>query len=406
MDRDLASAKPDSVRAWLMVAAVFLAGFIIFGVVYSFGVFLKPMADEFHASAAAASGFFSITAVIQYSLGAFTGRLTDRFGPRRIVTVGAVAFGLGLGLTALASHLWFGYLASGIGVGIGAACCYVPTLAVIGGWFVRRRNTALGIAAAGTGCGMMALPPLAAVLIHHYGWRATNIILGLAATVVLLVCAVVIKSPPTTPSTSATGYSLTHVFRSREFVLLYISWMLATTALFIPFVFLPAFARDHGVSEVAAAGLVSVIGGASVIGLVALGPIGDRLAVLPLFKLTVFLMGISYAIWLLSSSYESLLFFALVLGVGYGSSRISLVPGVLIECFDLQNLGAVLGVFFTASGLSALLGPLLAGLAVDLTGIYSGAIVVALTMGFLGFAAIVPLGNHGQVKYHSTVAAE
>jgi MFS family permease len=300
-----------------MVAAVFLAGFIVFGVVYSFGVFLKPMADEFHASAAAASGFFSITAVIQYSLGAFTGRLTDRFGPRRIVTVGAVAFGLGLGLTALASHLWFGYLASGIGVGIGAACCYVPTLAVIGGWFVRRRNTALGIAAAGSGCGMLVLPPLAAVLIHHYGWRATNIILGLAATVVLLVCAVVIKSPPTTPSTSATGYSPTHVFRSREFVLLYISWMLATTALFIPFVFLPALARDHGVSEVAAAGLVSVIGGASVIGLVALGPIGDRLAVLPLFKLTVFLMGISYAIWLLSSSYESLLFFALVLGVGY-----------------------------------------------------------------------------------------
>jgi predicted MFS family arabinose efflux permease len=83
---------------------------------------------------------------------------------------------------------------------------------------------------------------------------------------------------------------------------------LAFSLLFIPFVFLPAFARDHGVSEVAAAGLVSVIGGASVIGRVALGPIGDRLAVLPLFKLTVFLMGISYAIWLLSSSYESLLF--------------------------------------------------------------------------------------------------
>lgn len=405
MDRDLVSAKPDSVRAWLMVAAVFIAGFVVFGVIYSFGVFLKPMADEFHASTAAASGFFSITAVIQYSLGAFTGRLTDRFGPRRIVTVGAVAFGLGLGLTALSNHLWFGYLAYGIGVGIGAACCYVPTLAVIGGWFVRRRNTALGIAAAGTGCGLMVLPPLAAVLIHHYGWRATNIIFGLAATIVLLGCAVVIKSPPTAPSTSAPGYSLKHVFRSREFVLLYLSWVLATTALFVPFVFLPAFARDHGVSEVAAAGLVSVIGGASVISRVALGPIGDRLAVLPLFKLTVFIMGISYAIWLLSSSYESLLFFVLVLGIGYGS-RISLVPGVLIECFGLQNLGTVLGVFFTATGLSALLGPLLAGLAVDLTGSYSGAIVVALATGFLGFAAIVPLGNHGQLKHRSAVAAE
>lgn len=227
-------------------------------------------------SAAAASGFFSITAVVQYSLEAFTGRFADRFGPRRVVTVGAVALGLGLGLAALAGHIWFGYLTYGVGVGIGAACCYVPTLAVIGGWFVRRRNTALGVAAAGTGCGTMALPPLAAVLIQHYGWRATNIIFGLAAAVVLLGCAVVVKSPPTAPSTSAAGYSLKHVFRSHEFVLLCLSWVLATTALFVPFVFLPTFARDHGLSEVAAAGLVSVIGGASIIGRLALGPVGDR----------------------------------------------------------------------------------------------------------------------------------
>ena len=44
MDRDLVSTKPDSVRAWLMVVATFLAGFVVFGVIYSFGVFLKPMA--------------------------------------------------------------------------------------------------------------------------------------------------------------------------------------------------------------------------------------------------------------------------------------------------------------------------------------------------------------------------
>jgi MFS family permease len=82
--------------------------------------------------------------------------------------------------------------------------------------------------------------------------------------------------------------------------------------------------------------------------------------------------------------------FAVVLGTAYGS-RIAAVPGVLIEYFGLQNVGTVLGVFFTASGLSALFGPLLAGLAVDLTGGYFGGIVFALATGFLGFAAIAPL---------------
>jgi MFS family permease len=405
MDREPAAAKPNSPRAWLMVAAAFLASFVVFGVIYSFGVFLKPMAAEFHTSATAASAFFSITAAVYYSLGALTGRLADRFEPGIIVAVGALILGSGLCLTALADHIWFCYLAYGIGVGVGGACCYLPTLAIIGGWFVQHRNTALGIAATGTGCGTMVLPPLAAALIQRYGWRATNTIFGLAAGVVLLGCAIAVKSPPIARSTSAAGRLLRNALRSREFVLLYISWVLATTALFVPFVFLPAFARDHGASEVAAAALVSVIGGASIIGRLVLGPVGDRLGVLPLFKLTVFTMAISYVIWLFSSSYDSLMIFAVVLGIGYGS-RISAVPGVLIEYFGLQNVGTLLGVFFTASGLSALFGPLLAGLVVDLTASYSGGIIFALATGFLGFIAIASLGRHRRPEYGAASGAE
>jgi len=389
-DREATAAKPDPPRAWLIVAAAFLASFVVFGVIYSFGVFLKPMAAEFDANAAGASAFFSITAAVFYASGALTGRLADRFEPRHIVVIGALALGSGLCLTALADDIWLCYLIYGIGVGIGGACCYLPPLAMIGGWFVQRRNTALGIAAAGTGCGTMALPPIAATLIQHYGWRSTNIIFGIAAAVALLGCGAMAASPPIARSTGIPAQPLKAIFGSRAFVLLYLSWVLATTALFVPFVFLPAFARDRGASEVAAAALVSTIGGASILGRLVMGPIGDWLGVLSLFKLTVLLMAVSYAIWLLSSSYASLAIFAVVLGIAYGS-RIAAVPGVLIEYYGLQNVGTVLGVFFTASGLSALLGPLLAGIAVDLTGSYSGGIVFALATGLLGFLAIACL---------------
>ena len=359
-DREATAAKTDSARAWLIVAAAFLASFVVFGVIYSFGVFLKPMAAEFDANAAGASAFFSITAAVFYASGAVTGRLADRFEPRRIVAIGALALGSGLCLTALADNVWLCYLIYGIGVGIGGACCYLPPLAIIGRWFVRRRNTALGIAAAGTGCGTMVLPPLAAALIQQYGWRTTNIIFGVGAAIILLGCAAVVASPPIARSADSTAQPLRAIFGSHAFVLLYLSWVLATTALFVPFVFLPAFARDHGASEVAAAALVSAIGGASILGRLVMGPIGDWLGVLSLFKLTVLMMAASYAIWLFSSSYVALVIFAVVLGIAYGS-RIAAVPGVLIEYFGLQNVGTVLGVFFTASGLSALLGPLLAG---------------------------------------------
>jgi MFS family permease len=384
-----------------MVAAAFLTSFVVFGVIYSFGVFLKPLAAEFGANAAASSAFFSITAAVFYASGALTGRLADRFEPRCIIAIGAVALGSGLCLTALVDKIWLIYLIYGIGVGIGGACSYLPPLASIGAWFVLHRNTALGLAAAGTGCGTMALPPIAAALIQHYGWRTTNIIFGIAAGIVLLGCAAVAASPPIARSAGNTAHSLKAVFGSHAFVMLYLSWVLATTALFVPFVFLPAFARDHGASEVAAAALVSTIGGASILGRLVMGPIGNWLGVLTLFKLTVFVMGASYAIWLLSSSYGLLVIFAVVLGVAYGS-RIASVPGVLIEYFGLQNVGTVLGVFFTASGVSALLGPLLAGIAVDLTASYTGGIVFALATGLLGFIAIASLHHPGQPAFGST----
>ena len=121
--------------------------------------------------------------------------------------------------------------------------------------------------------------------------------------------------------------------------------ILVITAPFVPFVFLPAFARDHGASEVAAAALVSAIGGVSVLGRLVMGPIGNRLRQMPpLFKLMVLVMAASYSIWLLWSSYAVLMVFAVVLGAAYGS-RIAAVPGVLIEYFGLHNVGTVLGHF-------------------------------------------------------------
>jgi MFS family permease len=141
---------------------------------------------------------------------------------------------------------------------------------------------------------------------------------------------------------------------------------------------------------VAAAALISVLGGMSVIGRLGLGLLGDRVGTLRLFKVATLVMGASYVLWLAATDHGWLLVFAAVLGLGYGV-RIALMPVILIELFGLQSLGAVLGVFFTATGVSALLGPPLAGFIVDYTGSYRWAAALALAMGLLGFAAVLRL---------------
>ncbi|MEZ5263534.1 MAG: MFS transporter [Acidimicrobiales bacterium] len=89
-----------------------------------------------------------------------------------------------------------GYLTYGAGVGIAAACGYVPMVAVVGGWFAQRRALAVGLSVAGIGVGTLVMSPLAARLIDSLGWRDTYRTFGVAGPIVLLVCAVLVERPP------------------------------------------------------------------------------------------------------------------------------------------------------------------------------------------------------------------
>ncbi len=169
----------------------------------------------------------------------------------------------------------------------------------------------------------------------------------------------------------------------------------------MPFVFLPAFALDQGASQVMASALISVLGGMSVVGRLGLGVLGNFVGTLRLFKIATFVMGVSYVMWLTATSaYGGLVVFAAVLGFGYGV-RIALMPVVLIELFGMQNLGAVLGVFFTATGISAFLGPPLGGFIVDFTGSYRWVAAFAFAMGLLGFFAVLRLKADRVLTSHS-----
>jgi MFS family permease len=155
-------------------------------------------------------------------------------------------------------------------------------------------------------------------------------------------------------------------------------------------VFLPPFAHGTGVSPIAASALISVIGGMSILGRGGIGFISQKMDLLRLYKFSVLVMAASYLLWLPFTGYGWLVAFAITLGFGYGV-RIAMTPVVLIEFFGLGNLGAVLGTFFTASSISAICGPLVAGLIIDRTGSYQWGVGFALVMGALGFIAVAPL---------------
>jgi MFS family permease len=138
-----------------------------------------------------------------------------------------------LGATALVDSVWTAYLTYGLGVGLGAACAYIPTFAVLGGWFDRWRIRALSIAATGTGCGMLVLPPLTAVLIERMGWRDAIVVVAIFGGFSLAICAALVCAPPGSVTTDAPK-SLGSTLQSRAFVLIYTSWIFGTIGAFRP----------------------------------------------------------------------------------------------------------------------------------------------------------------------------
>jgi MFS family permease len=384
------SAAVDSVRGWVMVAAAFAGMFVSFGIAYSFGAFLAPMAEEFGSGRGATSAFFALTSLTYFGLGALSGVAVDRYGPRRVLLVGAVALGAGLTATSLAGELWIGLLTYGLGVGIGVACAYVPMVAVVSGWFERRRTLAIGVSVTGIGLGTLAVAPLAAALIGELGWRTTHLVLGLAGAVVLAVCALVVQPPPVQAGPAA--LTLRDAVRNRDYRRLYLASGLLSVALFVPFVHLPGYAVQQGVDRVAAAALVGVIGAASTAGRLLLGLIAARTGSLRAFQGCFLTMGLSFALWALGSGYGMLLAFAVVLGVGYGGF-VAIGPAVVADRFGTTRLGGLLGVLYTSAGIGSALGAPVAGAAVDASGSYLPAIAGCLVLGLAATLVVLSVGR-------------
>ena len=366
----------DSRRAWGVAAGAFLSLFTVFGVVYSFGEFFGPMADEFGTNRSKTAMFFSITTFTYFVLGLATGRLADRVGQRKVLLMGSGAMVAGLFLTSKVSSLEMGYVTYGAGVGFGVACCFVPMVAGVGGWFERQRTLALGVAVSGIGVGTLAVVPFSEWLIAEYGWRTAYQILAALTAALLLLAAVLAHRPPTS---GVAPEPLSKTVRGRsDFWILYGSSFLLSGSLFMAFVFMADFVSSESVDGSAAV-LLGIIGISSVVGRLLLGILGARMPVQRLLLLSSVGLSVSFGVWAtVGSSYLGLIVFSILLGISYGGI-IAISPAVVAHLFGTLGMGGVLGALYTANGLGGLIGPPALGALIDSSGYLFAQIIAGAT---------------------------
>ena len=159
-------------RGWVVVGAAFVTMALLYGLWYSYSVFLVALLKEFGWSRSVTAGAFSVFALVHAGVGPLFGPFAERVGPRRIIFAGGCVLALGLLLTAETSQPWHLYLAFGFiaAIGIGFSG-YVPLVILIRGWFPARIGTAAGVATAGISMGIATLIPVCQFLIDEVGWR-------------------------------------------------------------------------------------------------------------------------------------------------------------------------------------------------------------------------------------------
>jgi MFS family permease len=377
-----------SYYGWRVVLAANFGVMAGFGslFVYTFSVFLKPLAAQFGWSREAVSGGFALGAITVGLCSPAIGLLLDRFTPRRIILPCMTVFGLGFASRALLRpHLWQFYgtcILLGV-VGNGAAQLAYSRAIIT--WFRDHLGMALALVMTGSAIGSIILPLVAQTLIGTWSWRAAYLGLGiLALTLGLPLTWRYVHERPeyNNPgcerrrrihSSNASGSPWQQGIRSFPFWIIVTSLLLNSLSANGVLGHFSAVLTDRGIAAERAAAALSVLGVTSLAGRLVVGALLDRFTASRIAF--VMLLPASAGILMLSraTTFTTGCAAAALIGVS-GGAEADITPYLLTRYFGVRSFSALYGLTWTFYALAGGVGPVILGRAFDATGSYSSAL--------------------------------
>lgn len=379
--------------------------------IFAFGVFLKPLVQEFHSGRAGISLAFTLHSVV-VALGLpFAGRLIDRFGARKVILPSTFMAGMILlSVSFCSGRIWQLYL---FYAALGVASCGTAPVSycdVISHWFDRYRGLALGITMLGLGAGALVMPSAAQHLIARIGWRLTFGAIGAAILVITVpVITTFLKDRPESmgllPDGSAypvdaspeentdLGLSWREASRSRTFWLLICAFVLVAASVQACLTHIAAILADRGMPAQAAALATSLFGCGLLVGRTGSGYLLDRFFAPRVAALIFACAATGMGLLWLAGSQELAFGAAFFIGLGLGS-EVDVMAYLTSRYFGLRSFGAIYGITFAAFGLAGGLGTYLMGAAFDATGSYALTLAIFCLATLIGASLMARLGPY------------
>jgi len=327
----------------------------------------------------------------------------ERYGARKLITLGALIGGLGFFWLTFISSLWSfygGYVVVGVGM---TAMGMVPTTRVVSNWFTKRRGLAVGIMSSGAGVGALVLAPiLGAYIIPDFGWRATYMILALMTwTLIIPAALLVIKTSPadiglypdgmqpaevvaesTLSSQTNEAWALSRALKTSAF------WLIATAFLITTFSHTGTiqhqinYLDDIGFPVAMAAVALGAVGFGSAAGKLFFGWLCDQMPA-KYAAIISFVLQLAAVIILMTVKQTTPLamiwLYAILMGIGAGGWT-PLMSILISNNFGLAAYGTIFGAASLLQMLGTAFGPLLAGQMFDAMQTYLGVLITFVVL--------------------------
>jgi MFS family permease len=384
----------ESSYRWVIVAIGALMTCVAIGAMFSLAVFLDPLATDTGWSRAGISSAMTLNFIIM-GLGAFGwGWISDRYGTRIVVLIGAVLLGLALVLASQAQSLLVFQLTYGIIVGLSASAFFAPMIAAVTGWFETNRSLAVSLVSAGMGVAPLTISPFARWLITAYDWRIAMFVIGVGAWALLVPAAFFVRQAPSAAPVGSAPQAapgppkgaLARALRTPQFLVLGLTFFACCAAHSGPIFHMVSYAIICGVTPMAAVSIYSVEGLAGLGGRVLFGVAADRLGVKPVLVAGLLIQAIAIGAYLAVTQLGEFYALAVIFGAAYGGVM-PLYATLAREYFGKEIMGSVFGAVTMLSSLGMAIGPLAGGWIFDIYGGYAWMFIGSLAVG-LGAAAI------------------
>ena len=410
--RVLSEGLPGKVfYGWWIVAVLLLVEFVgAGGGLFTFGLYIKPMSEELGWSRTLIVTAVTVRTVITFLFAPIIGVFLDRYGPRVIMSIGALIGGAALISLGSVHSLWHWYLAYGVGGALGLGLTGGLVIqTTVAKWFVRRRGLAMAITSSGFGFGGMVTAPITQVIISTVGWRTAWVIFGLIMCIFASpASALVLRRTPEdlgmlpdgapagiTPADAGgshgrasrweeVSWTPAEAIKTRTLWLMTAAVSLNILALSAVLTNQAAYVTDRGLSDAMAAAVVTMVSGLLAVANLVWGLLAERFPVRNLVVLSFLIASVGLSILTTATSLPIFVLYAVIFGSRDGAVLSGLVYA---DYWGREYLGAIRGYVTPFQTAASAAGPLLAALVFDRRGSYAAAFGAAAA--FFLVAALV-----------------